>query len=699
MKSFHLLFKSFYPFLKKYFFAIHMPAARSTFLLFCLCMALLKVPLVALAQTTLPDREADFTTSFEGSAVRFKAVLPPLVQMAGAPAAFYSYHWEFGDGTFSNEPEPIHVYGASGDYTAVLDVTNHYDDGKVPRKKKKKTAAKVAGTTPGIDGVFRKPTQAIALRTNRAARAEEPLTLTLSYQNAGSAPVDGRLYLFFNEKKYPDTHFSFMEARSHFGETDDSGLSFFTPFSMPGVPKNISVVSSLAAFGVWHQGHSGTHAPPGEGAAAPAAGQLAERARRLYSSEHSWQFSQLGVGAKRNLFIDLKGTAKMLKDVSAIISVQAIFEPSNPQAASEEYTLEMEIVNSHDPNRISVSDTRVNYRLLGSKNLDYKVKFQNNGEGPAKTVKVTVSVPDGLNIGKMRPVDWYPKCPLCSKEKSNGSCLDTASIKNGLVFTFRNIYLPGSRQKSVSDYDSTQGFVKYRIEPEKRMPKRSFSSRADIVFDKNAPVVTNYSRTRFKTGLSPGIKAGYNTHPDSLDQGYFFLGVGISPYKSWKIYPQMEVLTGLKGYTDLPKQAPVVTVYQIENSGALLDSTVTAQFTRRQSSVSAEVPFLLRKNFSRFIGFGLGGGVRYIRFNKQSQSDISYAISRGFGVDKKVIRTGSGQSKVQTTNSASFDYTVFADLSLGMVRAGPNVGLRAGYRLLEGGNRQPFAQLCVEIKL
>jgi PKD repeat protein len=34
-----------------------------------------------------------------------------------------TYHWDFGDGSFSSEPNPVHIYASSGDYTVVLTVT------------------------------------------------------------------------------------------------------------------------------------------------------------------------------------------------------------------------------------------------------------------------------------------------------------------------------------------------------------------------------------------------------------------------------------------------------------------------------------------------------------------------------------------------------------------------------------------------
>ncbi len=74
--------------------------------------------------------------------VSFKANLPVLTQIPGAPKPFYTYLWDFGDGHFSNEANPEHVYAKEGDYEAVLYAVNNYDDGKKPGRKPKKVAVK-----------------------------------------------------------------------------------------------------------------------------------------------------------------------------------------------------------------------------------------------------------------------------------------------------------------------------------------------------------------------------------------------------------------------------------------------------------------------------------------------------------------------------------------------------------------------------
>jgi len=433
---------------------------------------------------------------------------------------------------------------------------------------------------------------------------------------------------------------------------------------------------------------------------------LLQKARKDYREEQVWRFSNLRPGEKRNLFVTLQGTANMLRDTSAFIHLQGIFAPFDPAIAADSFALEIEIVSSHDPNAIAVSDNRVGYRGVAGKKLDYKVRFQNNGEGPAQKVELTISMPQGLNVGKMRPLDWYPKCPVCTTPRQTGSCLDTATTDKGLVFTFRDIHLPGSRQKGVTDYDSTKGFVRYRIEADKDMSKLPFRSQASIVFDKNTPVVTNFSKTSFKWGISPGLKVGYGFPPDSLGGGYVFFGAGLSPYKSWRLYPQVELLTGLKSKTDLPEHLTVIPGDTTKLMGDL-DTIVSREIleTGSRGFVSVEIPLLLRKNFSKFFGLGLGGSARVFFDNGEDRvrtttiatpyrlTDIGgFLHYEPFGTP--VTTTEETQQDISATRVL---FSAFADLTLGSVRAGPNIGVRAG-ALFGERETQVFVQVSAEYK-
>ncbi len=657
-----------------------------------------------------PPRVVDFTASAKGNGYQFTASPPPLQQIAGAPPAYWSYYWEFGDGGFSFQKNPEHVYKHEGNYNPILYATAHYDEGKLPDKNGKGIIADRSGNQPGgLPTVFDSTKLPIRMRALRQARAGEEVVCILSYRNLGNVKTDGQLHLFFNERKFPSAHFKFDTARVHFNEIPDVDLSHALPtdvsptngWTLLDLPSHTGVSTSL----------SGDFPP------ATILRNLLNSARGAYREEKIWRFTELQPGEKRNMFIALHGTDKMLKDTNAFIHVQAVFAPFDPLVPPERFELEFEIVSSHDPNAIAVSDNRISYRTLGNKKIDYKVHFQNNGQGPASSVVVKVEIPEGLDMKKMKALDWQPKCPICPKIPGNSSCLDTMSTSEGLIFTFHKIYLPGSRQEDLNDRDSSKGFVKYRIEADRDMPKFSFRSRAKIIFDREKPIYTNYTRTRFKIGMSPGIKVGWNFVPDSLKSGYFYLGVSLSPYKSWRMYPQIELLTGLKGLQSLPDEAKQELMMIGFNTSVdpatgftdtlpLLDSFFVNTLIKKQRGfVSFEIPLLLRKNFNNRLGLGFGLSTRISFENgeirtESSRSAIDWIYPLGSTTPiKEVFPPDIPQVTTEPYSVTRYNFTAFGDLTFGSVRAGPNVGIRAGAVLGRGRAFKPFVQFSVEVKM
>ena len=84
------------------------------------------------------QRIATIEHKFEGNQVKFTPNAPELNQIAGAPKAFYTNYWEFGDGTYSKENNPTKTYKKSGEYEVRLWATNNYDTGKTPTSRPKK---------------------------------------------------------------------------------------------------------------------------------------------------------------------------------------------------------------------------------------------------------------------------------------------------------------------------------------------------------------------------------------------------------------------------------------------------------------------------------------------------------------------------------------------------------------------------------
>jgi PKD domain len=639
--------------------------------------------------TTLPDV---FTVQVQGATCTFQPQLPPLVGIPGAPQPYYTYYWEFGDGSYSFEEQPKHTYTAAGEYAPILYATNHYDDGTPPggKPKSQKTRIDMVSTANSQPpNVLTTTASAIAMKYIRQARANEELPVIISYQNRGKMPTSGDIFLFFNEKKFSTTHFNFQEARTPMGETaNPPGYSFEQSLPVS------SIDWALLADHTPQAGASASWLSPYRSAQGE---QLLRDATGRYREQQSWRFRQLMPGDVRNMFFTLRGTNNMLKDTNAMIHFEVVFVPDDPNIAPDRFEAELEIVSSHDPNRIAVSDTKANFRHFRRKTLGYKVQFQNNGKGPASKVEVQIDWPESLKQKSLKPLKWYPECPICppsAPEKM--ACLDTTFTKKQVIFTFKNIYLPGSNQEGVEEYDSTKGFITYQVQPERRAPKRSMSSRARIVFDKNPPVVTNQARTKFKRGFSPGVKLGVNFGPSDFIDGQLTGGLTFSPYRAWGLYAQLEIL----GTLPIERMGEPFST-QIDTSDIGPGEKRTVKVTSGENilrSYQFEVPILIRKNFTNFFGMGVGGGLMGTwsqEIQRRRITTDTYMFMQGawtlIGPPEVVV-----QPPFEGPFERQFRPFFLVDLTVGAVRSGPNLGIR--YRRVLGDDTAVRWQAALEWK-
>ncbi|HMO38287.1 MAG TPA: PKD domain-containing protein [Saprospiraceae bacterium] len=634
---------------------------------------------LSLAQTT-PERTVDFIARPQGSALVFEPITPPLLQIAGAPAAFYEYYWEFGDGNFRFAKNPTHVYADTGRYEVYLLATGKYDNGKAPKSRKKetdppkekpKTAVADAGSLPtALDAAW----APLGMRSVRNPRAGEETVCILTYANRTPTVQSGKLYLFYNQKAYPHEHFRFQEARTHFGER-----AVREELVWQNATETLNGWAGLTPMFDWYA-TSLPNQPPDE---------ALRSLRAIYKTARVWSFDGLQPSETRNFFVSLDATNQMIADTNAIISMTALLL-SDDQRVVETYNLEMEIVASHDPNYIAVDRRRMSFRGIRNKSLTYKVHFQNTGEGPASTIQITTDVPSGLRTDKLQVLDWYPKCLLCPEPEVPWSCLDTTRLKEQLIFTFRNIYLPGTQQADVTDTDSTNGFVKYRLVPERRIRKERLDARASIVFDRNPPIVTNRAKTAFRAGLSPGIMAGWTFFPNASERNYLSLGLSLSPFKPSKAFLQWEFWTGLPGETIFTQTGSIDTIRFVEEFpqfAILVDSITTVGGVREIRPVYFSiVPVQVRKNLSDWLAAG-AGLLLHIDYQRIEANEFITRERRAYDLQLQreipdLYRLYPEENVQRKSQEVSFRPVLFADVHLGRVRQGPAVGLR-GFLPLE----------------
>ena len=142
-------------------------------------------------------------------------------------------------------------------------------------------------------------------------------------------------------------------------------------------------------------------------------------------------------------------------------------------------TLVQTVVNSYDPNDITVHEGATITEAQADDYLTYTIRFQNTGNFAATNVRVTNALDELL--------DWDTFTPIASSHNYNVS-----RTQNLLEFTYNNIHLPDS----TSNEAASHGFITYRVKPKNTYGLGDIVySTADIYFDFNPAVVTNTAST------------------------------------------------------------------------------------------------------------------------------------------------------------------------------------------------------------
>ena len=252
------------------------------------------------------------------NAIQFTPQTPPLNQIAGAPKAFYSHYWEFGDGNYSKAEHPKHTYKKAGEYEVKLWATNNYDTGKPPTSRPKKIKVEKEATAYNEEASM---TDDFTLQRNREPMPEEDIVVIMSYKNAKDYSTNGKLYLFYNEAKYKDANFKLEDTRLHHNEKNieeedaivlsnqiEDNNSYYA-----SAEKQILQLRSRIQDTTDKENLELT---------------LAE-AKASYKKSSTLEFKDMKPNEERNIFYTFKTTPEMLKDTSAIISIRGVYVPDD----------------------------------------------------------------------------------------------------------------------------------------------------------------------------------------------------------------------------------------------------------------------------------------------------------------------------------------------------------------------------------
>lgn len=622
-----------------------------------------------------------------GDSVRLSATLRPLRQIAGAPPAFYSYFWELGDGHFSFDKEPLYAYRDTGTFAIRLYATNNYDDGKAPptRPRKVKIKKKPVSKDAWVSHFFHGGGD-VELKINRYPKPGEDFVAIVGYRNQYQDSLSGNIVLFYNDRQLQRQGFSLAEQRVYHQEDSGDLGTLMARIDRQALNEAVAFESRghgpmMAADDV-----SGSDGSAAGGDFPAFAGETQSMLRSLennYSSHAVVHFRSIGKGAEQFVFMDMNTLPQMIQDTNATVGLSAMLVPDDPGVPPQLYALDMQVVSSHDPNRMMLRSRRINYRFFKQKKeLLYRVEFQNTGTGPARHISIGLAIPPQLDPASIRLNAMRPQCKWCDSVYARASCIDTIRRGDSIYFILDNIYLPGIQQNGVGDKDSTTGFVEYAVRFKRKPKKIPFGTQAAIAFDRQAPVLTNKATARFIKGLSPGIMVGYSVLPANggySASGPLQFGYVLAPYSPFRPYFQIEAFVGL-----LQQDAFTSTVVK-DNSDTLIGGLpfiITGRQTRTTVNRNSFelTPLHFRYNIGKYFGVG-AGAMAQVNISEQTTTE-----NRAYFVTQ--LLSQNVQTAVTTTKSAvtwlgSVNAAPFIDLQVGAVRHGPVVGVRY-MRLLKG---------------
>ncbi|MFP9112904.1 choice-of-anchor J domain-containing protein [Flavobacterium sp. RHBU_3] len=163
-----------------------------------------------------------------------------------------------------------------------------------------------------------------------------------------------------------------------------------------------------------------------------------------------------------------------------VVTFTAVLNNSDDNIADNTAILNKTIVNSFDPNDITVHEGAEITPEQADGYLTYTVRFQNTGTFAATYVRVEQQLDANL--------DWDTFMPLTTSHTAQLSRTDGM-----LVYKFDNINLP----YSAADEPGSHGYITYRIKPKSTVAVGDYMyGTASIYFDFNEPIITNTCSTQ-----------------------------------------------------------------------------------------------------------------------------------------------------------------------------------------------------------
>lgn len=644
------------------------------------------------AQTSLIKAES------VGSGYRFSLdpkPVAPLKPVGGTTQPKWLYFWEFGDGHYSEEEFPVHIFSKTGQYEVAVYLTPAYSLDRGRKFTQSIQISKSGTTLPEKSYPLLTSASAIRLTSNNNELVmREEMQLVVHYLPPPGYS-SGKIVLAFNEKLSTRKSFRYIGARTYHGEKPIADI--YADPSVAGNPEYLSYLESQASE---------------------------------YQNVVAYSYSSTTSGKPARLFVTLQVESP---HVGTQIGIRSFFIPDKGpiRKIGTSFTKTMMILASHDPNRITVIPRTMDYPVSVDTSITYRVFFQNKGEGNANGIRVRVNIDPALNPDSLEVLEAIiasEDCPICNDSLAErASCLEVQKLEGFVDFVFKNVRLAGTKGAETLNNQTTKGEIVYRIKPivaegdkTAEVPDvDAFFTRAAIKFDtEDDTIFTNMIDLQVRQ-RTLGIKIGYNlgrnlseliSSANDLSNVFAAVTFADNPVHKGRAFESELAYSGYRFTRDKSQ------LYISENDPFRRDSI--------QTSLSLNLYYLdvlaqSRFHFNDWVGIGFGGGFstllagagQYEAKLKQEQSvqTVNQQIRTGLlfiGKQYETLSFPSGEKfdpEIRNNPGSYLAMNMFAELDLGKVNRGPMVGFRYGSRFQNGlfdfsFARQNFMQVFFQWK-
>jgi uncharacterized repeat protein (TIGR01451 family) len=236
----------------------------------------------------------------------------------------------------------------------------------------------------------------------------------------------------------------------------------------------------------------------------------------------TWNYTNLLPFEERYLELSLNVLIPPTVNVNDVLPFTVVANPTAGDNVPINNTLSWNqtVRSSFDPNDKTVIEGATISTTQATNYLTYVTRFQNTGTANATTVVIKETLDPKL--------DWNTFEPIASSHTSN------IQIKNGnqVTYTFSNIDLPYETANEAASH----GWMAYRIKPKSNVVIGDImSSKSDIYFDYNAPIITNTVNTQVTAlGTADFIKNNFKLYPNPA-ANYLVIEANVSEEAHYQI--------------------------------------------------------------------------------------------------------------------------------------------------------------------